>query len=683
MKRILSVILFLCISFSSFSQINSFPWTDDFESFSNCGLVCAGPCNLSGGWTNVTNDGAEWLVDQGGTSSFNTGPSIDHNPGTSAGNYLYTETSGCNNQTANLISPTFDFSFMSNPTVNFWWHMFGVAMGTMHFDLDTGSGTWIQDVVPSWTANVDQWQNREINLTNLAGSKSNVRFRIRGQTGTTFTSDMAIDDFRIFNDIPNDLALTQIISPTQECGITGVKSIQIEIKNVGASDQNNFSLAYQINQEPPVVQQYIGLLQSDDSDVFTFQTTYNFSPAEDYKLKTWIIFPQDLNNLNDTLSLGIKEAFPLEIVDFAGFTGGNLGNAVPGWKEGKGNTSPSGTSSNWTASDSLQQSFFGVNTAKVNLSGNTNNEWIVSPPIVISNSARLFFSSAVTSKDGIQNASMGSDDKLQVFVSTDCGSTFSSIFVLDVSSNLSNSLREFAVNLNSYVNQEIILGFKAQDGPQNDIEDYDLHITLIEAKRVFPNDVGIIDFRTQDGDKIIAANTGEEIFVRLKNFGSNTVSNIPILSKVGNVNFQNIYYGSLASNAEVEIKLGAYFGSITGSPNIKVRSFTLFNGDTINSNDTLNAILLVDGATNIDLAQELEGVTINPNPFKNNLRIEISENLNENYEIQLTDLSGRIIEQFSSINSSLNINMEEFPSGMYFLRIKGQSTSKIIKCLKE
>lgn len=682
--RIFLFFLAISISSISFSQINTFPYTQDFESFSNCSGTCSGPCNLSAGWSNATNDGAEWFVDFGGTSSLNTGPSQDHNPGTSSGNYLYTETSGCNNQTALLNSPTFDFSLLSNPTIDFWWHMFGTAMGTMHFDLDTGTGVWIQDVIPSWTANLNQWQNTQINLTNLAAFNPNVKFRIRGMTGTSFTSDMAIDDFRIFNDIPDDLAITEVVSPKQDCGVTGVLPIEIEITNLGASDQNNFSLAYQINDNPPVIQQYIGLLASDQKDNFVFQSSFDFTPLQDFKIKTWVIFPQDLNKANDTLSEGVKEAFPLEVVDFSNYNGDNLVNAFPGWREARGNNAPGASlNANWKSSDSLQQLFFGTPTAKINLSGTQNSEWIVSPPVLISNSARLFFSVALTTKDGTQSANMGSDDELEVYISTDCGNTFSILTTIDAFTTLSNSLRQFAINLISYVGQDVVFAFKAKDGPVNDPEDYDLHITLIEARRVFPNDVGIIDFRTQNGDKIIAANTGENIFIRLKNFGSNTVSNIPIVSKVGVVNYQNVFSGNLASNAETEINIGAYFGDPNGSPFISVKSFTLFSNDTINSNDTLNAVLNVDGATELQDLLEKE-ISIRPNPFSDHFTLDLGTFSGTVKLIKVFDLNGKEIHSVHWNGDKLfNFESNSLSSGLYILNLEGENFVHRLKCIKE
>lgn len=108
---------------------------------------------------------------------------------------MYTETSGGSNNTVNLVSPVIDLTGYNSAAVSFWYHMFGATMGTMHFDISVDSGaTWTNDIFPSWTDNVDLWQQRVIDLTPYVGN-SEVRFRVRGETGTSFTSDMAVDDF--------------------------------------------------------------------------------------------------------------------------------------------------------------------------------------------------------------------------------------------------------------------------------------------------------------------------------------------------------------------------------------------------------------------------------------------------------------------------------------------------------
>ncbi|MEL7341630.1 MAG: hypothetical protein AAGM67_14215, partial [Bacteroidota bacterium] len=79
-----------------------FPYSENFETFDLCGtdFNCDQEiCDLKNGWTNLSNgieDAIDWRVNEGPTPSNGTGPVIDHNPGTSQGNYLYLEASnGC------------------------------------------------------------------------------------------------------------------------------------------------------------------------------------------------------------------------------------------------------------------------------------------------------------------------------------------------------------------------------------------------------------------------------------------------------------------------------------------------------------------------------------------------------------------------------------------------------------
>ncbi len=181
------------------AQITTFPYTEDFEGESQGGTSCGNAYTMAAtGWTNETNDDIDWTADVGGTTSSNTGPSVDNTTGTSSGFYLYTETSSCYNQTAHLTTPVLDFTTLNYPNVDFAYHLYGAAMGTLHVDISTdGGGTWTLDVIPSLNDNQNVWQMQTINLTPYAG-QSNVKLRFRGVTGTSFTSDMAIDDFSAY-----------------------------------------------------------------------------------------------------------------------------------------------------------------------------------------------------------------------------------------------------------------------------------------------------------------------------------------------------------------------------------------------------------------------------------------------------------------------------------------------------
>ncbi|MCA9459112.1 MAG: hypothetical protein KC550_01030 [Nanoarchaeota archaeon] len=144
-----------------------------------------------GSWTNVAGDEQDWTRDSGGTPSAGTGPSVDHTLGTGAGWYVYYETSNpvANGDQAYFESPVFS----SGGTINFnyWYHMFGPDLGTIYLQyLDEGIWTDL------WNVSGDKgdiWYNNNFNFD----YSGNSQFRLIGERGTNFASDIAIDDLNI------------------------------------------------------------------------------------------------------------------------------------------------------------------------------------------------------------------------------------------------------------------------------------------------------------------------------------------------------------------------------------------------------------------------------------------------------------------------------------------------------
>ncbi len=188
------------------SPIGTFPHNEDFEGEPTCGTTCGNSCVLVGDWTNIDDgtDDMDWTIDEGGTSSSNTGPDVDANPGTVTGNYAYTETSGtsCQNATAILLSPCYDISGLSDPLLLFAYHMYGSDMGELNVEVSTDDcASWTTELSISGEQQFDEtdpWIYDLVDLTPYAGA-TDLRIRFRGVTGDGFESDMAIDDIRVVN----------------------------------------------------------------------------------------------------------------------------------------------------------------------------------------------------------------------------------------------------------------------------------------------------------------------------------------------------------------------------------------------------------------------------------------------------------------------------------------------------
>ena len=231
-KKYILLLPALLLFFIGFAQTVSLPITEDFELEVN-GTSCnaTGITLTSANFFNDPNDTDEWDVDNGGTPSGGTGPVVDHNPGTSVGKYLYTETSGgCTNNTANLESTWMNWTGVPIVKVDLWYHMQGATMGTMHFDIKKGiNGAWQNDYVPSWTDNQNLWQLKSITICDPVFSSDSIKIRFRGMTGTSFTSDMAIDDISIA------AAVATCYAPVANTGNITPLSADLSWTNCGSS----------------------------------------------------------------------------------------------------------------------------------------------------------------------------------------------------------------------------------------------------------------------------------------------------------------------------------------------------------------------------------------------------------------------------------------------------------------
>ncbi|WP_312766401.1 T9SS type A sorting domain-containing protein [Epilithonimonas sp.] len=69
-------------------------------------------------------------------------------------------------------------------------------------------------------------------------------------------------------------------------------------------------------------------------------------------------------------------------------------------------------------------------------------------------------------------------------------------------------------------------------------------------------------------------------------------------------------------------------------------------------------------------------IKVYPNPATDYI---IVENLKTNSNIELIDSSGKLIKTISNKVSKTEINIKNLPSGIYFLKVDGQSVQKIIK----
>ncbi len=164
------------------SSINSFPYFESFES--GIGLFCQSNA-----------DDIDFTIWSGGTPSVNTGPSAASH----GSQYAYLEATNPNfpSKVAIFGSPCFDLSNSVLPAqLKFDYHMYGAAMGTLDVEISTNGGqTWSAPVLTISGDQGNQWLTDSIDLAPYQTNQ--VSFRFVGTSGTSWTSDIAVDNIRL------------------------------------------------------------------------------------------------------------------------------------------------------------------------------------------------------------------------------------------------------------------------------------------------------------------------------------------------------------------------------------------------------------------------------------------------------------------------------------------------------
>ncbi len=171
---------------------------------------CGGNCNcgieypLNSFWDNhQTDDDFDWLVRQGpATVELQTGPFGDVN---GSGNYLYLETLNAACQKGAQAILQSGCLVVNDPPgetchLSFYYHMWGQTMGSLFAEVTRDGGiTW----APLWSTSGNQgsqWHKIFLDLSTFSGDTIQLRFR--GVSGTSRTSQMALDELTFYGLTP-------------------------------------------------------------------------------------------------------------------------------------------------------------------------------------------------------------------------------------------------------------------------------------------------------------------------------------------------------------------------------------------------------------------------------------------------------------------------------------------------
>lgn len=309
-KLLLLMVTTFGLASVGFSQITTFPYTQDFETFAQCGGSCTSICALQDNWVNAATANRDWASDIGGTGSNPTGPQTG---GTASSRYLYTEASSPCSSAGNswhLESPTIDLTGTNDIQFTFMYHMFGQSMGTSHVDVSIdGGATWTLDVVTPWTDDQDLWQMQTVSLGAFSGPGVIATVRIRYEDPSNFYGDYAIDDVNIFDLLQDDAGVSMFLKPTlPTCNFND--TVTVELTNFGTDTLFTANIDWEWNATAQTALAWAGALAPGQTEsVFLGTVAYG---AGD-QLKSWTALPNGIGEIpsgagNDTTEIPFLSA---------------------------------------------------------------------------------------------------------------------------------------------------------------------------------------------------------------------------------------------------------------------------------------------------------------------------------------------------------------------------------------
>ena len=288
------------------------------------------------GWitTPVALNTYRWVVMQGRASPNATGAPYDHTSGLTSGTYI-NASANSTGPDCYLTSPCVDFRQVVRPKFSYWAYLFGVNMGTLTLEADTGSGFHRVDSLSGAKQNLgDPWMNRVVDLLPYAGKV--VSFRFRAQRGNGLLSDISLDDLKFYETPNRDVALASIDSPVGGCGIKAMETVKIKLVNSGLTNIQNFQVGYIVNRGTAVVETVSTLMRPNDTLVYAFSTKLAVAGTPIIQLETFTQLSGDQDSLNNQASATIfnqaRSTPYLNNIESASYVNNFQGSMNDGWE---------------------------------------------------------------------------------------------------------------------------------------------------------------------------------------------------------------------------------------------------------------------------------------------------------------------------------------------------------------
>ena len=431
------------------------PYTEDFE---NAGAVPT--CWTLGG-------DEDWLFNTTGPNQVGNGGTLSGST-TSGGYYAVVDDSTPDATNALLTSPFIDVSGLTTPALTFYEisDNSGNASATLTVSVWDGAA-W--NVVGTYNTNtVAGWEQKTINLSGLTFTgDAQVQFSI-ADSGS-FYDDIAIDDVSLGElpscPAPSALGATNITGASADLGWTETGSAalwDIELVDITAGGVATGTATA------------TGVSNPYNQGGLTANNTYEFYVRADCA--------------GDTSMWVGPFAFTTEcaviIPDYTADMSVNVPDAC--WDEAGSGDSTSGPM-DLGASDWRDGTSYALGSSNaINLYSNVDSEWLLSPSFDLSTGGpyQLEVNVAVTNwNQGTVDDTMGSDDEVQLLMSTDGGTTWANVATWNAANEPPVGGIEYVEDLTA-ITGNVSFAIWATDGTVDDGEDYDFHVGKFRVRSI-------------------------------------------------------------------------------------------------------------------------------------------------------------------------------------------------------
>ena len=81
------------------------------------------------------------------------------------------------------------------------------------------------------------------------------------------------------------------------------------------------------------------------------------------------------------------------------------------------------------------------------------------------------------------------------------------------------------------------------------------------------------------------------------------------------------------------------------------------------------------------VSAKINGLSVYPNPSNGEFTVELNNNLSKT--IQIMDVTGRVVLTTTSLNDTVNVNINNLTNGIYFVKIVSNNVTEVIKVVKQ